>query len=84
MLIHKYCFLSIGVIKPERDQVTTIAHFFPSTKTINNKEIIYYVREVFRQHAFPNDIISDIVHNSFLFYKKEYTPLVKMSFYTQL
>jgi hypothetical protein len=42
------------------DRFTKMAHFLPCTKTTNSKETVDIVmKEVFRLHGFPNDIISD-------------------------
>ena len=42
------------------DRFTKMAHFLPCTKTINSQETADLVmREVFRHHGLPDDIISD-------------------------
>ena len=42
------------------DRFTKMAHFLPCTKTINSKETSDLVmREVFRHHGFPDNIVSD-------------------------
>ena len=42
------------------DRFTKMTHFLPCTKTINNKETADIImKEVFRLHGLPNDIISD-------------------------
>jgi hypothetical protein len=42
------------------DRFTKMAHFIPCTKAINSEETAHIVmKEVFRHHGLPNDIISD-------------------------
>ena len=51
---------SFDVILTIVDRFTKMAHFLPCTKTINSKETTDIImKEVFRLHGLPNDIISD-------------------------
>jgi hypothetical protein len=41
------------------DRLTNITHFLPCTKGINSEITTYLMREVFRPHGLPDNIISD-------------------------
>ena len=42
------------------DRLTKMAHFVPCTKSITNQEVVDLVmRELFKHHGLPEDIISD-------------------------